>query len=145
MIKYLSFIVTALFVLSVNAASDADKSDIDKAMAKIQERIKPVGEVCLQGDESCAGKQAAVATAARSGEQVFNTACTACHSMPIASALGAPAAFDTSVWSKRLEKGMDTTLANAINGINAMPAKGNCLDCSDDEIKAAITYMSKAK
>lgn len=138
MIKYFSFIVTALFVVSVNAGSDADSK-----IAKIQERIKPVGEVCLQGDESCAGKQAAASTVARSGEEVFNNACSACHLGAVAAALGAPAAFDSTAWGARLEKGMTATLTNAINGINTMPAKGNCFDCSDDELKAAIEHMSK--
>ena len=32
-------------------------------------------------------------------------------------------------------------LKNAINGINAMPPKGMCMECSDDEIKDAIEYM----
>jgi cytochrome c5 len=36
---------------------------------------------------------------------------------------------------------MDTLLSNAINGINAMPAKGTCAACSDDELKAAIEYI----
>ena len=42
----------------------------------------------------------------------------------------------------RLAKGMDATLQNAINGINAMPPKGTCANCSDDELMAAIKYMS---
>jgi cytochrome c5 len=32
---------------------------------------------------------------------------------------------------------------NAINGINAMPPRGTCADCSDDEIKAAIEHMTE--
>ena len=32
--------------------------------------------------------------------------------------------------------------ANAISGINAMPPKGTCADCSDDELREAIVKMS---
>ena len=38
--------------------------------------------------------------------------------------------------------GLDGLLAKAISGINAMPPKGTCADCSDDELKAAIKHMS---
>jgi cytochrome c5 len=36
---------------------------------------------------------------------------------------------------------METILANAINGINAMPPRGTCNSCSDEEIQASIDYM----
>jgi cytochrome c5 len=36
---------------------------------------------------------------------------------------------------------MDTLQANAINGLNAMPPKGLCMACSDEELRAAIEYM----
>lgn len=140
MIKQFVTVLAIFAAVSVNAASYSDAQ-----LEKIKQRIQPVGELCLQGDESCAGKQASASKQARTGEQVFNGACTACHSMPIANALGAPPAFNKTAWAKRLKKGFSATLKNALNGLNAMPAKGNCLDCSDDEIAAAIKYMSKTE
>ncbi len=38
-------------------------------------------------------------------------------------------------------KGNATLVKHAIEGFNAMPPKGMCMDCSDDEIKAAVEYM----
>ncbi|MAY14874.1 MAG: cytochrome c5 family protein [Oceanospirillaceae bacterium] len=112
-----------------HAATDAQND-------KIAERIKPVGTVCVGAE--CGG--AAVAPAEpRSGEEVFGAACTACHSMGV---LGAPKKGDKAAWDERLAKGMDKTLQNALHGLNAMPPKGNCANCSDDEILAAIKYMS---
>lgn len=117
---------------SVQAATTAaDKAIID--------RIKPVGSVCVEGDTSCGGAPvAAAAAAARSGEELYKTKCSACHASGV---LGAPK-FGSSDWSARLkEKGFDTLLQHALNGFNSMPPKGTCADCSDDEIKGAIQYM----
>ena len=48
---------------------------------------------------------------------------------------------DAEAWNERLEKGMDQVLANAINGVGAMPARGLCMSCSDDNLQALIDYM----
>ena len=40
-----------------------------------------------------------------------------------------------------MEKGLDAVVANAINGINTMPAKGLCFDCTDDDLRAIVEYM----
>ena len=65
----------------------------------IDERIKPVGFVALPGDEPAGGAVAVVAADAAapvaaklSGEQVYNTACFACHGAGVGGApkLGDP-------------------------------------------------------
>ncbi|WP_020679389.1 c-type cytochrome [Marinobacterium rhizophilum] len=119
----------AVLVASVQAATNNEK---------IIERIKPAGSVCMVGDDSCGGAAAASAgSGGRSGEDVYNTKCSACHGTGV---LDAPK-FGTSDWADRGAKGMETLLANAINGINAMPPRGTCADCSDDEIEGAIQHM----
>ena len=116
----------------------------DEKKAEIAERIKPVGSVCLEGDDSCAGAVAVSASAEpRSGDAIFNASCTGCHST---GAAGAPKIGDAGAWATRKGKGMDTLYSNAINGFNGMPPKGLCMDCSDDEIKATVDYiLSKSK
>jgi len=74
----------------------------------------------------------------KSGEEVYNSSCLACHS---SGAAGAPKFRNAGDWAGRLAAGLDTVYANAIAGIGAMPAKGLCMSCSDDEIKASIDYM----
>ncbi|UTW48218.1 cytochrome c5 family protein [Bacterioplanoides sp. SCSIO 12839] len=128
-LKALILAAAALVAAQTFANTDAQND-------KIRERIKPVGEVCVGAE--CGGAVVA-ASGPRSGEEVYNTACAACHGAGI---LGAPKNGDKAAWDDRLSKGMDQTLANAINGINAMPPKGNCATCSDDEILGAINYMS---
>ncbi|MBU2713534.1 c-type cytochrome [Zooshikella harenae] len=111
---------------------------------EIAERIKPVGEVCLEGDE-CAKAAAAPVVAndgPRSGEDVYNSACTACHSIGVANA---PKKGDTAAWQARLDSvsgDVSALLSSITNGKGAMPAGGNCSDCSEDEYKAAIEFMS---
>ncbi|MDG2402672.1 MAG: c-type cytochrome [Amylibacter sp.] len=107
-------------------------------------RIKPVGEVQIAGDESTkievkdADSSADAAPAAMTGEQVYNKHCVVCHSAGVA---GAPKTHDKASWGLREEKGIDALLASAIKGVNAMPPKGTCMNCSDAEIKSAIEYM----
>jgi cytochrome c5 len=132
MLQAMMFCVATLIMAQANATTDAQAE-------KIRERIKPVAEVCVQGDD-CGGPAVAASTGPRSGEAVYSSACAGCHAIGVA---GAPKKGDTVAWGKRLAKGFDKTLANAINGLNAMPAKGLCMDCSDDELSAAIRFMSK--
>ena len=39
------------------------------------------------------------------------------------------------------EQGIETLYDHSINGFNAMPAKGGCGSCSDEEIQAAVEHM----
>ncbi len=135
--KLMTFIFAA--VLGTVATLASANSDQDQ---KIVDRIKPVGSVCISGEE-CAAAGGAAATASsgpRSGEQVYNTYCAACHG---SGAMNSPKSGDTAVWDTRLAKGFDNTLANAINGLNLMPPKGTCGDCSDEELGNAIKFMAK--
>ena len=70
----------------------------------------------------------------------YNKSCAACHA---SGAAGAPKTGDAAGWSPRLEKGMDVLVASVNNGMNAMPPKGMCYDCSDAEYQALIEYMAK--
>lgn len=72
----------------------------------------------------------------------YNRACVACHSSGVA---GAPRTFNANDWSPRLAKGMSTLVQNTVNGINAMPAKGLCPTCSEEDFEALIQYMSTPK
>jgi cytochrome c5 len=120
-------------VAAITFAGSAVAADMsDEAIA---ERIQPVGSVYLEGD---APAGPAVAAGPRSGDTVYGTFCVACHGAGI---MGAPKKGDAADWEARLAKGNDVLADHAINGFNAMPAKGSCMDCSDDEIIAAIDHM----
>nr|WP_269468600.1 c-type cytochrome [Alteromonas sp. ASW11-130] len=109
----------------------------DMSEEAIKERIKPEGSVYIAGAE--AQTAAAGGGGAKSGEDVYNQSCMACHG---AGVLGAPKLHVAADWEPRLaERGLDGIWENALNGINAMPPRGTCATCSDDEIKAAIEFM----
>ncbi len=73
-------------------------------------------------------------------EQKYMASCFACHST---GAAGAPKVGDgmAAEWEPRLEKGLDAMVVNTINGLNTMPAKGLCFDCTDDDLRAIVEYM----
>jgi cytochrome c5 len=78
------------------------------------------------------------AVMAADGQQIYQSSCQACHAT---GAAGAPKVGDKEAWAPRIAQGADTMLANATNGIRAMPPKGACATCTEDDLKAAIDYM----
>lgn len=102
----------------------------------IEERLKPVGEVTVEAGSTPV--TVATSAAVDIGQQRYQEYCHICHETGLA---GAPKFGDKAGWAPRIAEGMDVLLKHAIDGYKAMPAKGTCLNCSDDEIKKAIEYM----
>lgn len=121
----------------VVAAADAGGGNTLLTQA-VEENIKPVGTVVVGDEAAAAGTDAAAAAAPRSGEEVFNSACMACHAT---GAAGAPKVGDAAAWAPRIAQGMDTLVQHSVNGLRAMPPRGTCANCSDEDLKAAVTYM----
>ena len=125
--------------------------DTAEYQAAVNDRIRPLGQVYLPGEEQqqeeaptveVAAEPEPVATA-MTGPQVYNVACNACHGN---GAGGAPIVGDTAEWASRIAKGMDVLNSNAINGFDGdamtpMLAKGGRMDLSDQEVIDAVTYM----
>lgn len=79
----------------------------------------------------------------RSPEQVYQGYCVYCHANGTA---GAPAVGPEHrlYWSHEVEEeGFETIVQEAIDGINAMPPRGGCGDCTDREIRDTVIYMLK--
>lgn len=139
-----------LFMLAGSAAHAAVDEDVAA-------RLKPVGDVCIEGQECAAVPAAATADAAdaaadesaaapavaagRSGEEIVNQSCGVCHGTGL---LEAPLTGDKDAWSARSDAvgGMDGLLAVAKGGKGAMPPMGTCGTCTDDELVNAIKFMS---
>ena len=164
MLKVAGFLLFASVVLLESTGALAQST---------AENIRPVGRLCLMG-QNCVGTKgestitegSSKASApsqpineSRSGElqvgvnindspiqteadfdvaSAYQTSCFACHAT---GAAGAPLLGDIEAWDSRMEKGMDAVMANVINGVNAMPAKGLCMNCTDNELQEIVGYM----
>lgn len=74
-----------------------------------------------------------------SGQAIYEQHCSVCHQDGVA---GAPKFRDPSDWKTRLQnQTLEALTSTAIKGLNAMPAKGTCQECTDTEIKDAIKFM----
>lgn len=134
-----------IFFVCILAANliDSDDERADPAqVARIAERIKPVGSVVTDPAALVKVAAAAPARAAMSGEQVNAKLCAGCHG---AGVLGAPKTGDKAAWASRLSAagGIDGLAASAAKGKNAMPPKGGDPSLSDDEVRAAVEYLLK--
>ncbi|MPX83311.1 c-type cytochrome [Moraxella catarrhalis] len=102
-------------------------------------RIAPYGKVCFDGEEcdiNITVLAPAVEGQARDGESLYKAICSTCHD---AGLIGAPK-IGTSDWASRIGKGTATLYNHAINGFNAMPARGGA-DISDEEVQNAVDYI----
>ena len=131
-------LIAVVFYFIAGVVTDDLDTGGDARQARTEENIKPVGQVNVGSAPVSAGTTEAAAAGPRSGDQVYNASCLACHSTGVA---GAPKVGDQAAWAPRTAKGLDGLLATVVSGLNAMPPKGTCADCSDQELKAAIEYM----
>ena len=93
-------------------------------------RIQPVAKVEIAAAD--------VAVGTRTGEQIVQGACFACHGT---GAAGAPKIGDKSAWGPRIGKGLSGLLKSAMAGKGAMPPRGGS-DATDDELARAIAFMA---
>ena len=130
------------------AAEEGDDSQEQQAAVEEADESQQQQMAAEEGDDS-QEQQAAAEEAADSaqqqvafggsmdGEMIYNSACQACH---MSGAAGAPLLV-AAQWEDRLAKGKDTLVSHAINGFNAMPAKGGRTDLSDEQVRASVEYM----
>lgn len=96
----------------------------------IETRIRPVAGFEL--------RDASAPAVMRTGEQVYNAQCAACHASGVA---GAPKIGDAGAWSARIKTGLNALTTSALEGKNAMPPQRGG-DFSDAEITRAVVYMA---
>lgn len=97
----------------------------------VASRIKPVAGFALV--------DANAPKVFKTGQQVYDSTCTACHGAGVA---GAPKVGDAAAWAPLIGSGMDALMKIALEGKGAMPAKGGNPTLSDFEIARAVVYMA---
>ncbi|MGM0521534.1 MAG: c-type cytochrome [Pseudomonadota bacterium] len=135
-------IMSGLAAFGVMAGTSGAFAQEDAMRDAMAERLKPAGQLCLEGQD-CGTASAAPAESDSSGgdidgESIYGNVCSACHE---SGAAGAPIRGDEAAWAERTEQGFATLLEHSINGIGAMPARGGNPNLSDEEMEAATAYM----
>ena len=147
-------VIFTVFVLILamtwgGSAQEAFVREGPEYQEQVANRIRPVSEVYLPGEEQESSgptveavEQPEPVAAARSGPDVYNMACLACHAT---GAGGAPVVGDTDAWAPRIAQGTDVLNDHAINGFTGgagvMLPKGGRADLSDQEVIDAVTFM----
>ena len=129
-----SFVVpiVAIIMLAnfVNFGDKAGAGSDGMSADAVGKRIQPVGSIEI--------KDASNPGALKTGDQVFQAQCSACHA---SGAAGAPKFGDEAAWGPRIKTGYDALLNSALKGKNAMTAQGGG-DFNDVEIGRAVVYMA---
>ena len=138
--RFCFFCLLVILPLKIFAVEDYDRE-------QIKERISPVGKVNEENSRQEEVNTKPVSTAAviekRSGQAIYEHYCIICHKDGLA---GSPKFRDSADWSLRMtKKNIDSLTESALNGLNAMPAKGTCQDCLSADLKAAIEYIVPQK
>lgn len=105
----------------------------------IEANTSPIGQVDVAGASAQAA--ASATNAPLTSEQLYKKNCAFCHD---SGAAGAPKYGDASGWSAHLAKGHDVLKEHALKGFKAMPAKGLCPQCTDEETLASLDYLLKS-
>jgi len=141
-------IVTAVIIFLAFSLKTTPDPDANPSQVRLaEERIAPVAGVRVgaEGQAALAAAEAQATAgptssqaATASGEQIYQSVCTACHAAGVA---GAPIPGSDAMAQRLADKGHDGLISSAINGLNVMPPKGGRPDLSDDDIRAAVDYM----
>lgn len=130
-------VVLILLLIPVAYAKLSGSLSVDA----ITERLKPMGQVNIQGADVAAARSNAAAGGPQTPKDIYEHNCKMCHQTGLA---GAPKLGSKDDWAPRISLGLDTLVKAAWTGIRAMPPKGNCLNCSEAEIKATVEFMVDA-
>ena len=138
-------VVIIFLAFSLRGTPDPDANPSQQRLA--EERIAPVAGVRTgaEGQAALAAAEAQASAApvegpagAASGEQIYQSACTACHAAGVA---GAPMPGSEAMAQRLADKGLEGLVNSAINGLNVMPPRGGRSDLSDADIQAAVEFM----
>ncbi len=143
----LAVFTAAIIIIAVTLHGTVEREEPMAREEARAQRLMPVAGV-FAGETGRAAAQAAREAAASQevavafdgsldGQLIYDRACGTCHE---SGAGGAPLMV-AGEWVGRVEKGMEELVANAINGIGAMPPRGGRRDLSDEQIEVSVAFM----
>ena len=109
---FLSFFILGLFNLQVNAANHHPQIFLKS----------------IQGTKN-------------EGRQIYNHFCINCHDQKPLIPLGAPRFQMDADWSARLKQSLPTLFDHTDEGLNGMPPRGGCFECTDHQLILALVAM----
>lgn len=71
----------------------------------------------------------------------YQRSCRVCHTVRGQ----APLVGHAASWAPRVARGRDALLASVQAGLNGMPARGLCPDCSDEELRRLIDFLVEGR
>ena len=127
-------------------AENINDQSVATAGESVTEGINAQSAVAVEPvSESIPDQSAAVSPVAEGMDLVkenYAKTCGICHDAGVANA---PKFGDAEQWASRIIKGKDRLYMSSIIGMPpAMPARGMCFSCSDDDLKALVDYMVEA-
>ncbi len=136
-------VFTIAIIILANSVGVLEQESVGRStygsQSTVAERIRPVGKVRVAGQApEEPAPAAAAAPAARSGAEIVQAACAACHTTGVA---GAPRTGVADDWKARIAQGMPVLLDHSINGFKGMPARGGNPTLSDEDMKKAVAFM----
>lgn len=82
----------------------------------------------------------------KAGEKIYREYCAACHAPQPMIDINAPAKGNKALWQALNQSlGEEGLWQYTLMGHNAMPARGGCFECSDEQLRQAVRYLEEAQ
>jgi len=120
------------------APATAPQAGMEHAKEQAHQGMEQTHEAMKDAHEGMKEMHEGSMAAMEIGKAIYEKTCAACHASGVA---GARKVGDKAVWAPHIVEGIDHLLEVAIKGEGAMPPKGGDPALSDEEIRAAVTYM----
>ncbi len=75
------------------------------------------------------------------GKLIYNQFCINCHAKKPLINLGAPRIGDEGDWKLRLNQEIGVLFNHTDEGMNGMPPRGGCFECTDEQLILSIVEM----
>ncbi len=152
-------VMIIIFLIAARTIATTDESANPERAKAVSQRTEPVGQVNVQGQTpkapakpAASGQQVAAAgggsggteTHEQMGKRVFSGLCFSCHGTGIP---GVPQFGNKKEWAPHIAKGLPTLYQHALHGFTGksgmmMPPRGGNPNLTDQEVKAAVDYMT---